>query len=94
MIPTAWGFWGSTWPSWGAILADLKDLLRVLGGPGQFLRDVPRGLGGPVGRKSKATRAPRGFGKAFWGLGGRGEARQENRRLRIYGYVDKSTRRM
>jgi hypothetical protein len=39
------GFWGSTWPSWGAILADLEDLPRVLGGSGRFLRDVSHGLG-------------------------------------------------
>jgi hypothetical protein len=47
------GSWGSTWPSWGAILADLEDVPRVLGGSGRFLRDVPSGLGGPVGRKNK-----------------------------------------
>jgi hypothetical protein len=88
------GSWGSTWPSWGAILADLKDLPRALGVPGQFFRDVTCGLGGPVGLKIKAIRAPRGFGDGFWGLGGKGETRQENRRLRIYGYVNKYTRRM
>jgi hypothetical protein len=40
------------------------------GGPGRFLKDVSHGLGGPVGRQSKATRARRGFEGGFWGPGG------------------------
>jgi hypothetical protein len=42
-------------------------------GPGRFLRDVSRGLGGPAGRGIKATRAPRGFDHGLRGLGGRGK---------------------
>jgi hypothetical protein len=68
----------------------LEVNLAILGGPGQFwrdpgqfLRDVPCGLGGPVGLKSKAIRTPQGSGAGFGGLGGMGETRHENIRLRI-----------
>jgi hypothetical protein len=64
-----WAILGSTWLSWGAILVDLEDVPRDLGGNGCPTRfggswpvsgGVPRGLGGPVGRKDKGTNAPHG----------------------------------
>jgi hypothetical protein len=42
--------------------------------------------------QSKARRAPHGSGAGFGGMGGRGETRQENKRLRICGYADKCTK--
>jgi hypothetical protein len=68
-----WGPRGSTWPSWGAILAELEDVPCVLGGSGRFLMDVSHGLGDPVGRESLGIRARAGSGIGFGGPAGRGK---------------------
>jgi hypothetical protein len=47
-------------------------LPRGLGVTGHKVCVLPRGLGGPMGLKSKGTRAPQGFEDGFWALGGRG----------------------
>jgi hypothetical protein len=44
---------------------DLEEFPRVLAGPGRLLRDVPSGLGGPVGREGKGPNAPRGSDSGF-----------------------------
>jgi hypothetical protein len=59
------------------------------GDPGHKVLVLSRALRGPVGWKSKSTRAPSGFGVAFWALGGRWVNSQVNLRLRFYGYLDK-----
>jgi hypothetical protein len=92
-VPRVLGVLGVNLASLRCHLVRFEGPPTHLGDPGQFLRDVPRGLGGPVGLKSKALLAPHGFEGGFWGLGGRGETRQENIRFRICGYVDKFTGR-
>jgi hypothetical protein len=67
ILGLSWAILGSIWPSCGVSLVDLKDLSRASGGTGLKVWEMPRGLGGPMGWKSKGTRAPTGFGQGFGG---------------------------
>jgi hypothetical protein len=81
--------WGSTWPSWGAILADLEASYAFWGVLVGFLGMSRTVWGDPWAGKVRqdgrlVVLAPV--------LGVRGGTRQENGRLRICGYLDKCTR--